>query len=402
MLTNDHRLLALELGKPLMIDDNACDTEYPEPVDDQYITHQGISQEASSTSLLATIHVVRSVQPILKLFKSPCLTNETLQSCEKHLDACMSLLPPPLLLSSTELLDPRSITPMINLQNIRIILHRHNLSPFCAPEARYRAVNMCVNVALGTSRLISRCFGSPATSISRRDFALSATTLLCTHVWRCTLFLIFRGEYEAASVLVHALSTIDMARTVTVDCGRNISFFLRCVVERLQSGIVGDFERDEEMMAYVSGDVQSSAENSWIWQGSETGANLISMLDDQGSSPAVKSDWPLFARANPEKSLYDRVSTEEPPQDWDGWELIERSLHYLWEQQQQQQRGNFTHQSFGLSPGLRPGGPQRLADPLPSLRLQPLQQQQLSQPPQQSQQQAATPGTSRMTIASII
>jgi len=39
---------------------------------------------------------------------------------------------------------------------------------------------------------------------------------------------------------------------------------------------------DEELMAYVSGDLQASPENSWVWTGSETGMNIA------GSSGAAK------------------------------------------------------------------------------------------------------------------
>ena len=379
-----------------MIDENVCDTHFPEPVDDQYITHRGILQDGQSTSLLATVHVVRSIQPLVKLLKSPCISLDTIHSCEKHLDECMRLLPPPLLLSSTEPLDPRSIAPMVYLQNVRLILHRHNLSPYCPAEARYGAVDFCVRVALDTSRLISRCFGVPSSSATRYDFAVSATTLLCTHLWRCTLFLLFRGEYEAASVLVGAFSAIDTARKVTVDCGRNISFFLKCIVERLQNGLVGDFERDEELMAYLSGDMQSSAENSWVWQGSETGANLNRLTPDHEpriSPLGSHSSWPLFARASPEQDSYDRVGAEEEPHDWAGWRTIEESLRFLWEQQQgqrRQKRDILTHQNALLAANMRPGEEQRPS--LPPLRLQPPQQQQ----------QPFSPSHSMMTIANII
>jgi hypothetical protein len=372
------RLLALELGKPLMIDDDACDTEYPEPVDDQYITNHGVLQDGQSTPLLATIHVVRSVQPLVRLFKSEFISPETILSYEKHLDACHDLFPPPLLLSSKEPLDPRSIAPMIYLQNVRMMLHRHNISPFCRPEARHRAVQACVNIALNTSQLLSRCMGP--TSATRYDLAVSATTLLCTHLWRCTLFLLFRAEYEAALVLVQAFFTIGSAKSVTVDCGQHIAFFIKCIIDRFQSGVGGDFEQDEELMAYVSADMQSSAENSWVWQGSETGANLSTKSavgqDRADTSPGVGgSGWPPFARADLSRISYDRVLVEEAPQDWDGWEQLERSLHYLLEQQRQQRQPRESHP------------PPSTVPPPP---LQPARQQQ------------ASPGNSRMTIANII
>ena len=364
-----------------MIDDNACDTEYPEPVDDQYIAADGIRQGGQSTPLLATIHVVRSVQPLVRLFKSECISSETIESYERHLEACHDLFPAPLLLSSKDLLEPRSIAPMIYLQNVRMMLHRHNLSPLCGPGARQEALAACVNIALNTSQLMSRCMGP--SRAARHDLAVSATTLLCTHIWRCTLFLVFRAHYEPASTLVHALSAIGSAKVVTLDCGRYIAFFIRCIMDRLQNGVVGDFEQDEELMAYVSADLQCSAENSWVWQGSETGANLSTNStieqDSADTSHGLRaSGWPPFARADLSQTSYDRVLAEEAPQNWEGWEQVELSLQYLlehqYQRQQMQSRESHHPPNVEPPPWLRPA----------------------------QQQQAVSPGNSRMMIANII
>src|SRR5271170_5316190 len=129
------------MGKPFMVDDDDYDTDYPEPVDDQNITSYGVLHGDQSTPLLATIHVVRSVQPIVKLFRSPTITLEALQSFDKHLNACINLFPQSLHPSSLEPLHPRSIAPMVYLQNARLVLHRHNLSPLCPPGARSHAID---------------------------------------------------------------------------------------------------------------------------------------------------------------------------------------------------------------------------------------------------------------------
>lgn len=370
-----------------MIDDNACDTEYPEPVDDEYIANNEVSQDGQPTPLLATIHVVRSVQTLVRLFKSECISPEAINSFGKHLDACHNLFPPPLSLSSKEPLDCRLVAPVIYLQNVRMMLHRHNLSPFCRHEARHGAVEACVNIALNTSHVMSRCLGR--TLAARNDLAMSATTLLCTHLWRSTLFLVFRGKYEQALILVHALSAIGSARSVTVDCGRHIAFFITCIMDRLQSGLLSDFEQDEELMAYVSADMQSSAENSWVWQGSETGANLTNESNPhQGrinaSSGNSEPGWPPFARADLRQIPYDRVPVEETSRVWDGWEEVERSLRDLWEQQDRQRQKQRQQTQFGES-----HHPQAAVTPT---RLQPARQPQPS----------ASSGNSRMTIANIV
>jgi hypothetical protein len=349
-------------------------------VDDRFVTKHAVLQDGQPTPLLA---VVRSVQPLIRLFKSEHLSPETLQSYDRHFDSCHDLFPRRLSLASSESLDPRSIAPVVCLQNVRMMLHRHNLSPLCQPEARSQAVEACVKIALNTSRLMSRCM-SPV-SVTRSDFAVSATTLLCTHIWRCTLFLLFRGEYEAALILVQALSAIGSARNVTVDCGRHIAFFMGCMTERIQSGVTGDFEQDEELMAYVSADLQSSAENSWVWQGSETDAHLGANSTTgpepvEGSYGGGRSSWPPFACADLSRIAYDRVSAEEVLQDWEGWDQIERSLRYLLERQHLQRQ-----QSQPRSSHLPP-----IAIPPP--QFQPVQQKQAS----------VSPGNPRMMIANII
>lgn len=383
VLIKHGRLLALELGNPLIIDDDTCDTEYPKAVDDQFITKHGVLQDGQSIPLPAITHIVRSVQPLIKLFKSEHVSPETLQSYDRYFDSCQDLFPRPLSLASSESLDPRSIAPVIYLQNVRIMLHRHNLSPLCRPEARYEAVESCVQIALNTSRVMSRCMGQA--SVTRYDLAVSAATLFCTHIWRCTLFLLFRGEYEAALILVQALSAIGSARTVTVDCGRHIAFFISCMTERIQGGVAGDFEQDEELMAYVSADLQSNAENSWVWQGAETdailGANSTSGRDPVESSyGGGRSSWPPFACADLSRITCDRVSVEEVPQDWDGWEQVERSLRYLLEQQRLQRQQ------------IQPRGSH-----VPPITIPPPQFQ-----PGQQTQPSVSPGNSRMMIANII
>lgn len=344
------RLLALELGKPMLIDDADCDTEYPEPVDDQYITDQGImSMGQPSTPLLATIHVVRSLQSLIKLFKSPSITTDTLVSREKYFDTCMSLFPPHLQLSSRTYLDPRSLAPIIYFQNARIVLHRHNLSPSCSIELRRQAIDNCVGVSSETTALLSRCMqpvsphgaSADASSDWSARLATSASTLLCTHIWRCTLFLLFRGEYSSALLCVRASSAIGTARLVNTSCGRNLAFFLRCLLEKLQRGETTELERDEEMMAYVSGDLQSSTDNSWVWSGSETGMNLVKDRHPPQvlGSTASPSSFPFqqVASSDLSSAAHTTILTEEEGRDWGGWEWIERHLQFLLEQQQQQQ-----------------------------------------------------------------
>ncbi len=360
------RLLALELGKPLLIKDEDYDTDYPEPADDEQITIDGAYSPGQFTPFLAMVNVVRSFQSLNQLLKSPYITRETLQSREDYFQTCLSLFPNTLRPSALEPVDPRAIAPLICLQNARLLLQRHNLTPVCPPDLRLQAIDQCVVVARDTAMTLSRCL-DPASSFRHataersRLLAMSASTMLCMHIWRCLLFLLFRADYHPAIVLVQAASAIGSARQVNLCCGRHLEFFLRVLYSRLEQGHSGEFDGDEEMIAYVSGDLQSSPDTSWVWHGREIGI--------ESSKPATSAnDLPPFEqlRSGPVKNVKNPVPVDEEARDWGGWDHVEGSVRYLLERQQQQQR------------------------------------QETQRPPRQHPSVSPPSDTSRMTIANII
>ncbi|KAL9107753.1 MAG: hypothetical protein Q9227_007375 [Pyrenula ochraceoflavens] len=245
------RLLALDVAKPVLIADEDFDTELPEPVDDRYITDQGPLPNAEpSTPLLATLAIARSIQSALKLFKSPTISKETLQSREQYLIQCMERLPKNLQLSSTDYLDPRFLAPIIH--------------------------------------------------------------------------------------------SIGNARQINTACGRNLSFFLRCLFERFQRGQAKGLELDEEIMVYLSGDMQSSTERSWIWQDSETGTKLPTLgkrkEPDSPPEPRPHIPSPDYHRKKPSgnESTIPGVLSDEEQANWGSWESIEQQVQYLLDQQSKQ------------------------------------------------------------------
>jgi Fungal specific transcription factor domain len=331
--TDSNRILALELGKPLLINDADFDTEYPEPADDEQITSAGVYSTEQSTALLATVHVVRSFQSLCQLLKSPYITRYPLEAREEYLHNCFSLLPKTFQPSAAEPLDPRTIAPLICLQNARLSLQRHNLAPACPPELRLQAIDKCVMVARDTAMVLSRCLDpalSPKQASTERSrlLAISASTMLCMHIWRCLLLLLFRTDYHPAIVLVQAASAIGGARQVNLCCGRYVQFFLRVLYARVQQETPGDFDNDEELIAYASGDAQNNPENNWVWQGAESGTESSSFV---GTAQALPSDQPRSGLQSP-------VLVDQEAGEWGGWEQVERSVHYLLEQQQQNQR----------------------------------------------------------------
>ena len=267
----------------------------------------------------------------------------------------MALFPKNLQLSSTEYLDPRFLAPVIHLQNARFVLRRHNLSPFCTPEMRTQAIDQCLAVARDTAHLLSRCMSppyndSPGHSPSKLDwrthFSKCSFSILCTHLWRCILVLLFRSEYSLALLLIRASAAIGASRHVNFACGRNVSFFLRCLFERLQKGRNTGLEHDEEMMVYLSADMQSSTDSSWVWQGSETGSQLSTLgkRKEPASTPEPRphTSSPDYHRKVPSKDDAlppSSALTDEEQSNWGSWEQIEQQVQFLLDQQSKQSLG---------------------------------------------------------------
>jgi hypothetical protein len=266
--------------------------------------------------------------PIAKIFRSLCIPNETLTKFDNYLGECLRLFPPPLQLSSPAALDPCLIAPLCSFQNARILLHRHNLSPSSSPEQRALAIEQCLNASRDTASLLSRCMIPHIQSHDwEQRFVLCSTTLICTHMWRCMLFLLFRQCYDAFFLVLRAASTVDGARAVNVCVGRHLAFFLRRLIEHHEQPAPVDLESDEEMLVYLSGDLQAST-NSWVWGNTETGTHL-SRRQKHGRPKHALPDSDLPQSSNAQSPSWDNLLSEEEQRDWGGWQHIENCARYL-------------------------------------------------------------------------
>lgn len=327
------RLLSLELGRPIHIEDADCDVGLPAAIDDHYIHEGGMlvpnGAHPISNLLLPTIHVVRTMPSLIKALKSATIASGTLATFDTHFRTCMAAFPPSFQMESRDSLDPRMLAPVMYLMNARIILHRHNLSTSSPPEVRISAIEQCLRAALETTHLISRSTGAPSPyPAASSTFGQAASTYISTHIWRCTLFLLFTAHYEAALTLIRASASIGNYRAVNIACGRNIAFFLRTLIDKRRPGSPSPVVihpagliQDEELMAYVSGDLQATTENSWVWQGSETGMQLNHMHQQSTSYPGGTSGGTSSSLAS---SAHTPAALSEAEKgDWGGWERIE-------------------------------------------------------------------------------
>jgi hypothetical protein len=323
------RHMSLELGRPLLIEDADCDVGLPAAIDDHYIHDAGmlVPNGASPVTnfILPIIHVVRAVSQLIKTLKSPVISSSTLATFDTHFGSCMQSFPPSCQLNATEPLDPRMLAPVCHLMNARLILHRHNLTTSCPPEVRANALEQCIRASLDSTHLFARAMAaSTPSNPSTPPFGPTANAMTCTHIWRCTLFLLFGGHFDAALNCIRASSSIATLRDVNVACGRHVAFFLVSLIEKRRAGgLIGskgyraERELDEELVAYVSGDLQASTENSWVWAGSETGMNI------GGGSSGVGKVAPSPTLMGGGREEGTTVLTDVEARDWGGWERVE-------------------------------------------------------------------------------
>lgn len=328
------RHMSLELGRPLLIEDADCDVSLPAAIDDHYIHDAGMLVPNGAAPLtnfiLPIIHVVRAVSQLIKTLKSPVISPATLATFDTHFNACMASFPPSCQISAHEPLDPRMLAPVCHLMNARLILHRHNLTTSCPPEIRSNAIEQCIRASLDSTNLLARAMASSNSPTPTPPFGPTANAMTCTHIWRCTLFLLYGGQFDAAMTCIRASSNVGSLRDVNVACGRNLAFFLEALIEKRRAGgLIGskgyrsERELDEELIAYVSGDLQASTENSWVWTGSETGMHIGSV--SSGSSGGPKIGATLLGDGREGTTIL----TDAEARDWGGWERVEYLVSVL-------------------------------------------------------------------------
>lgn len=340
------RSLSLDLGRPMLIDDADCDVALPAGVDDAYIHDGGMSvpqgAEPLTHSLLALVNVVRSYGALRRAqsLASPSIPPTRLSTLDQHLAACLRTFPQACNTDSHVPLSPHLLNPLVYLLHARMVLHRHNLSPACPPDVRLTAIEQCTHVALETASLLTR------TTAQLPD---GATALLTAHVFRSALFLLLVGHLDAATACVRALAAIGSRRDNAAPSGRFIAFFATVVAGKkaeyaaylarspstpilsaapghpppspLQDALL----HDEELLAYVSADLQAAAETGWVWAGGEREAQAAQTSPSVALRPAAPrpGSGTVFS-AEARMGL-----SEDESRDWGGWERVEGLIRSL-------------------------------------------------------------------------
>ncbi|KAL8942623.1 MAG: hypothetical protein Q9216_001536 [Gyalolechia sp. 2 TL-2023] len=322
------RLVSLEHGRPAMISDDDYEFDLPNTTSagERPGEHARRPVTSVQSPLVITVQVIRVISKLLKVLKEPSIPPSSLQAFDVLFEDCTDLFPAHHQFNAFGTIDPHEMPPLIYLQNARLMLHRHNLGIKSKASARLHATDECTRIAKQSTRLLGRCMsdtpiqGQMGHERWRSSLVSAANAFLCTHIWRCSLFLCLRQEYEDALVCVRASAAIGSARTINVACGRYLDFFLQRLLSKLPDG-TGSVEVDEEMLALVSGDLQGDAENSWIWK------------DMEGASHSNESTRFSPINATPVTAHEDESHSWS---DWDG--ILDRLARLLQANRQRQQQ----------------------------------------------------------------
>lgn len=336
--------MATEIGRPMLINDDDCDTEYPEILEEEENISPGDLHPQKPLVLLASIHVARLLSPLAKLCRSLCVTIEATKKFESHLADCMNSFPPQLRLGTGGPLDPFTISPLLQFQNARLFLYRHNMSPACSSEQRSLAIENCTRTAQDTAKVISRCYLAEgnADNIEGRLRA-AATSLTCTHLWRSMLFLAFNQLWRDFHALLHYSALIGDEKPVNISCGRHLSLFFKILIDRHTTRDTTAIEGDEELIVFLSGDLQGGT-NSWVWNNAETGT----LLSRRQKHSRARYDVAGEGASVPHDTMsWNPMLSEEEVQQWGGWDKVREAAQYL-EQLQRYRHTQAEHHLLSL------------------------------------------------------
>jgi hypothetical protein len=337
------------------------------------------------------------ISEMKKMMKARVITPAILKTYDDYFSSILRSCPEHYQPHGEGFMDALTLTVVIPLQVARFILYRHNLNIWSQPHERTDALNRMMSVAQDTVRFLKRTMQNPPSSPRRSPYPAAgwqemlkaqASNLLSRHIWRCTLVLCFRGEFEAAAVCIRASSVIGTMRKHNIACGRNLACFLDRLAERYHRGHASPhfLEQDEEMLAYVSGDMQGELETSWVWSGSQRQPqhqqNPAGPLDPIVRNGARSPDVPSTA-----------LLTEKEMNDWGGWERVEGLVNDLMELQRRER--NRTQTPVYHRPD---------HNTTKRLHLAPPESPRPPPPPRPQSASGGTPsiGASRISIANII
>ena len=218
------------------------------------------------------------------LHRTPLFDDANIIENEGELQRLISAFPHPLHPASTSPLDPTYIQPIATVANTRLLLHRLGLAPVRPARERLENLEKCVDDARLTTNAISRSMppvlpnynNAPSLELWKSRLPAFTPAALCKHLWRCIVVLSITCNFAEAMTCVRMSAAIGNLRDVNMACGRSAVFLLERLRERMLEGRGSkeQLARDEEMLAYVSADLQGHVVQRWAldwWSSSRVG-----------------------------------------------------------------------------------------------------------------------------------
>lgn len=322
-------------------------------------------QSPSSSPILLDLQIARLIGSLLKVLRRPLLDAQTIQAFDdeiQHVDEQQEVS------HSTDDDQPfttRRLGRAWRLQDLRLRLFRHNLTPLADAEMRIEALEKCRVVSKNTATLLhgfmisrvdkpdsksddeargsvdhdkmvegSTQLNRPWQTLLNDDMPFIA--LLCTHLWRCALFLacdlhstaeMDQTNVAALLTILKVMAGISEKYPITTICRSHLLFAFKKIDDKrsvalspLSATAEGEPEDlDEDLIALVSGDLQGSPTHCWVWAaldgGDEDSDNdeAAGAADDDKkmgrSHKAPKSEDPTVAACGSR----DRSPADDPP-----------------------------------------------------------------------------------------
>jgi hypothetical protein len=334
------RILAGQQGCEMTILDVDCDLRPPDLLLGHDVEPQGRVALQSKLYSWTILHgkVVRLLRD------SQFLSEEEVDKLEDRIHTQYTKMLPMVALDPDSTPDPGwHLDSHIFVDNTRIRVLRHNLTPQAPFPSRISALRRCIRLSKDASRKVAERFIDPETAESPQAAEQHNRRVVrvvypehCQFVFSCTMFLVVARLWNSALPLVRALQMIGDKVPINQACCRYLWGLITLLDEKppvSRRGSDAWTESEEELVAYIAADMHQDG-RMWeaVWQkepvnvpGLEIAlAEDIAEVDSASPSEtselqrsASKSELELTAVASPVEGLTRSPLQQREEETWD-------------------------------------------------------------------------------------
>jgi len=260
----------------------------------------------------------------------------------------------------------------IFVDNTRLRVLRHNLTPHAPFGSRTAALRRCIRLSREASRKIAQRFMDPETADSpevaeqhNRRVVRIVYPEHCQFVYSCAMYLVVARLWKLTLPLVKALRTIGDKMPISNACCRYLWGLITFMEEKPAISQGGDpwTEAEEEMVAYIAAEMHQDG-RAWeaVWHKDPVGVPGLEIplaedigefefLSDSEIRPTSKAELDPFAVASPVER---RSRTPLPQREDETWDSM---VQYVKERSELEEavetmeeietaKGTIIHESF--------------------------------------------------------